>query len=124
MRYLGIKDPGRRHPSVNSERWLNGACGSGLMMGALIRDNGCRLTATEVGKKLDQFVRPYDRPDEVKRLYLQNPELMAQVENPCLRNRSMDWLCCGEDRAEDRHGSPEIMNCLDAVRGALRRIMR
>ena len=64
----------------------------GLIMGALIREHGLKVDPAQVDKKLDEVCRPYDRPEEVRNLYLQNPDLMVQVENSVMEEQVMTWL--------------------------------
>ena len=87
MRNLGIKDV-KDAPSVSSyEDVAQRRVRLGLIIGALIREHGLKVDPAQVDKKLDDVCRPYDRPDEVKGLYLQNPDLMVQVENSVWRSR-------------------------------------
>ncbi len=36
--------------------------------------------------------QPYDKPEEVRKLYLQSAELMAQIENSVMEDQLMTWL--------------------------------
>ena len=92
MRNLGIKDV-KDAPAVSSyEDVAQRRVRLGLIMGALIREHELKVDPAQVDKKLDDVCRPYDRPDEVKSLYMQNPDLMVQVENSVVEEQAMTWL--------------------------------
>lgn len=64
----------------------------GLILGEVIRDQGLVTDQARVEQKLDEICRSYDRPDEVRKLYLQNPDLMAQIESSVIEEQVMTWL--------------------------------
>lgn len=92
MRNLGIKDA-REAPALAAyEDVARRRVRLGLVMGALIREQDLKVDQTRVDQKLDELCRPYDKPDEVRALYLQNPDLMAQIENSVMEDQVMIWL--------------------------------
>lgn len=64
----------------------------GLILGELVRAQSITADQGRLGLKLDELCRTYDRPDEVRRIYQQNPDLMAQVENSVIEEQVMTWL--------------------------------
>ncbi|GMW06709.1 MAG: trigger factor [Gammaproteobacteria bacterium] len=64
----------------------------GLIMGALIREHGLKVEQVMVDNRLDELCRHYDRPDEVRTLYRQNPRLMSGIENSVMEEQAMTWL--------------------------------
>lgn len=89
---LGIKDPKDAPPLSAYQDVAERRVRLGLIIGALIREHDLKVDRAAVDKKLDEVCRPYERPDEVKNLYLQNPELLLQVENAALEEHVMSWL--------------------------------
>jgi len=64
----------------------------GLILGEIIRGQGIEADQGKVSQRLDDLCSPHEHPDEVRRLYLQNAEWMAQIENAVLEEQVMAWL--------------------------------
>jgi trigger factor len=92
MRNLGIKDANEAPPLAAYTEIAERRVRLGLVIGAVIREQGIKVDAERVRQKLDEICRPYDRPDEARKIYLQNPELMAQVENVVIEDQVLGWL--------------------------------
>jgi trigger factor len=99
MKNLGIKDVNDAPALSAYQEIAQRRVRLGLIMGALIRDENLTIDQVSVAQKLDELCQPYDRPDEVRRLYLQNPELMDQIENSVREEQVMIRLI---ERAEVR----------------------
>jgi trigger factor len=92
MRNLGIKDV-KDAPALSAyEEVAQRRVRLGLIMSALIREHDFKVDPAEVGKKLDEICRVYDRPDEAQNLYRQSPDLMAQIESSVMEDQVMSWL--------------------------------
>ncbi|MCC7489886.1 MAG: trigger factor [Gammaproteobacteria bacterium] len=64
----------------------------GLILSELVREQSIVADPVRIEQKLDDLCRSYDQPAEVRRLYQQNPDLMAQVENSVIEEQVMAWL--------------------------------
>jgi trigger factor len=64
----------------------------GLLISAVIQDNDLEVDRDLVKAKVEEVVAPYDEPDEIRKMYFQNPQLMAQVENVVLEEQVIAWL--------------------------------
>lgn len=64
----------------------------GLIIGALIKEQDVKLDEALVESRIDDMCRQFEEPGQVKRIYLQNPELMAQIENSVIEDQAMSWL--------------------------------
>jgi len=64
----------------------------GLLVSAVIQDNEIEVDRDLVKAKVDEVVAPYDEPDEIRKMYFQNPQLMSQVENLVLEEQVIAWL--------------------------------
>lgn len=64
----------------------------GLLIGALVSDRQLVVDRDRVKAKVDELCAPYDQPDEVAKMYFQNPQLLAQVENFVLEDQVIDSL--------------------------------
>lgn len=92
MRNLGIKDAKEAPPLSAYEDVARRRVRLGLIIGGLIREQDLKIDPALVDRKLDELCRPYEKPEEVRRLYLQNPDLMAQIENSVMEEQMMIWL--------------------------------
>ncbi|MFQ5609537.1 MAG: trigger factor, partial [Woeseiaceae bacterium] len=41
---------------------------------------------------VEEVCAPYDRPEEIRKMYFQNPQLMGQVENAVMEEQVVAWL--------------------------------
>ena len=55
-------------------------------------DSSVRTRVHALRQKLDEICASYDRPDEVRKLYQQNPDLMSQIESSVIEEQVMGWL--------------------------------
>lgn len=92
MRNLGITDPAEA-PSLESFRQTaERRIRLGLLVGALIRDQQLVVDRDKVRARIDQLSAGYDKPDDIRKLYYQNAQLLTQVENAVLEEQVVDWL--------------------------------
>ncbi len=68
-----------------------------LLVGAIIEENNLTVDRDRVTEKVDEICAPYDKPEEIKKLYFQNPQLLAQVENAVMEEQVVDWLVSNAD---------------------------
>lgn len=92
MRNLGIQDVKDAPALAAYEDVARRRVRLGLIIGALIREQEIKVDQARVDARLDELCRPYEKPDEVRRLYLQNPELMSQIESSVMEEQAMVWL--------------------------------
>lgn len=92
MRNMGITDP-KDAPAVESyletaERRVR----LGLLIGAVIREHDIKVDNSRVLDRIEQMASGYAKPDEVRKVYLQNRQLLEQVEHSVLEEQVIDWL--------------------------------
>jgi trigger factor len=92
MRNLGIEDP-RQAPDrqsfrPNAERRVR----LGLLIGEIIRAEKITPERERVRQRIDQVAAGYSQPEEVRKVYQQNRDLLVQVENAVLEDQVIDWL--------------------------------
>ncbi len=96
MRNLGIDDPKAEDPRIlpldayqdAAERRVR----LSLLVGAVIEENSLVVERDRVKLKVDEICAPYDKPEEFKKLYFQNPQLLEQVESMVLEEQVVEWL--------------------------------
>ena len=96
MRNLGIKDPSAEDSRVPPlDAYIEAAerrVRLSLLVSAVIEDNSLKADRERVQSKVDEICAPYDNPDEFKKLYFQNPQLLEQVESMVLEEQVVAWL--------------------------------
>ena len=61
-------------------------------------------------QKVDEMCAPHDQPEEIRKLYYQNPQLLSQVENLVMEDQVVDWLVSRATVSEKVTGFKELMN--------------
>ncbi len=64
----------------------------GLLMGAVINDFEVTVDRDRLTAKIAEMSTPYENPDEIAKLYFQNPQLLSQVESVVLEEQVVDLL--------------------------------
>lgn len=64
----------------------------GLLVAAVIQENGIQVDRELVKAKVDEICAPYDQQEEIRKMYFQNPQLIGQVENMVLEEQLVAWL--------------------------------
>jgi trigger factor len=96
MRNLGIKDMDAEDSRVPPlDAYLEAAerrVRLSLLVGAVIEENSLEVDQERIRGKVDEICAPYDKPDEFKKLYFQNPQLLEQVKSMVLEEQVVEWL--------------------------------
>ena len=101
MRNLGIKDVKDAPPLSAYDDVARRRVRLQLIIGAVVQEQGIALDQAKFDAKLDELCRAYDKPEEVRRLYLQNADLVAQIENSVIEEQAMMWLI-GQAQVRDK----------------------
>jgi len=64
----------------------------GLLMSAVLQENELKVDQGRVTAKVDEICAPYENPEEIKNIYLQNPQFLGQIENMVLEEQVVEWL--------------------------------
>ena len=81
----------------------------GLLVAAVIQDNDLEVDRDRVKAKVDEIVAPYDQPDEIRKMYFQNPQLLGQVENLVMEEQVVAWLIDQADVSTKKVKFSELM---------------
>lgn len=92
MRKAGIQNPADAPALSAFEEVGRRRARLALIMRALIEENGLKVDPVRVNQRLDEFCAAYDRPEEARRLYIQNSNLMTQIESSVLEEQLIAWL--------------------------------
>ena len=75
LRSMGITDDGDPNapPIAGFRDAAERRVRLGLLVAALIQDNGLEVDRDLVKTRIDEICAPYDQPEEIRKLYFQNP---------------------------------------------------
>ena len=73
----------------------------GLLMSELVRSANLKVSREAVQEKLNELAASYSNPDEVRRAYLQNADMMRQIESQVLETQAIDWVL-GQAKVTDK----------------------
>ena len=65
---------------------------SGLLLGALARQNSIRVDAARVRQAIEKVASTYEQPAEVMQMYYGNQRLLQQVESAVMEEQVVDWV--------------------------------
>jgi len=92
MRSMGITKPDQAPPADNFREAAERRVRVGLLVGAVIEEHKLVIDRNRVNQKVDEICTPYEKPDEIRKIYFQNPQLMSQVENLVMEEQVVEWL--------------------------------
>jgi trigger factor len=92
MRRLGIEDHDKAPPIENFRPGAERSVRLGLLMRQLIEDKGITVDPERVKIKVEEICSGYEQSDEMVASYLNNPQVMTQIEPVVLEEQAVDWL--------------------------------
>jgi trigger factor len=92
MQRMGITDENQAPASDSFREGAEKRVRLGLLLSQIIKDNEIELDKDRITAKVDDLCEPYDNPDEIRNIYLQNPQFLGQIENMVLEEQVVEWL--------------------------------
>lgn len=92
MQRMGITEPEQAPAAETFREAAEKRVRIGLLMSAVVTDNELEVDHERVTAKLDEMCSPYENPDDIKSIYLQNQQLMSQIQNMVLEEQIVDWM--------------------------------
>jgi trigger factor len=92
LRRAGVRDAKQLPPREPFEEPARRRVALSLLMGEVVRSANLKVSRESVQEKLNEVASSYSKPDEVRRAYLQNPDLMRQIESQVLEAQAIDWV--------------------------------
>ena len=92
LRRAGVRDAKQVPPREPFEQPARRRVALGLLMSEVVRSAGIKVSREAVQEKLNELAASYSNPDEVRRAYLQNAEMMRQIESQVLEQQAIDWV--------------------------------
>ena len=103
LRRAGIRDAKQLPPREPFEQPARRRVALGLLMSELVRNAALKVNRETVQQKINELASSYSNPEEVRRAYLQNPEMMRQIESQALE-QAIDWVL-GQARVNEKPSS-------------------
>jgi trigger factor len=104
LRRAGVRDAKQMPPREPFEQPARRRVALGLLMNELVRSANLKVGREAVQEKLNELASSYSNPEEVRRAYLQNPEMMRQIESQVLEQQAIDWVL-GQAKVQEKPSS-------------------
>jgi len=92
LRRAGVRDAKQLPPREPFEQPARRRVALSLLMSELVRVANLKVSRESVQEKLNELAASYSNPDEVRRAYLQNADMMRQIEAQVLEQQAIDWV--------------------------------
>jgi trigger factor len=92
LRRAGVRDAKQLPPREPFEQPARRRVALGLLMSELVRSAGIKVSREDVQEKLNELAASYSNPEEVRRAYLQNADMMRQIESQVLEAQAIDHV--------------------------------
>jgi trigger factor len=104
LRRAGVRDAKQLPPREPFEQPARRRVALGLLMSELVRSADLKVSREAVQEKLNELAASYSNPDEVRRAYLQNADMMRQIESQVLEQQAIDWVL-GQAKVNEKPSS-------------------
>ncbi|MBS93629.1 MAG: trigger factor [Chromatiales bacterium] len=109
MQQLGIAEPEQAPAPESFRETAEKRVRLGLLMTEYISSNELELNRDRVTAKVDEMCAPYENPDEIRNIYLQNPQFLGQIENMVLEEQVIEGLAEHAKVSQKKKGFTELM---------------
>jgi trigger factor len=92
LRRAGVKDAKQLPPREPFEQPARRRVALGLLMNELVRASNLKVSREAVQEKLNELAASYSNPEEVRRAYLQNADMMRQIESQVLEAQAIEHV--------------------------------
>jgi trigger factor len=110
MRRLGIKDHDKAPPAENFAEAAERRVKLGLLVRQLIQDNNLRADPDLVRRRVEEMCASYENADDMVAMYLNNEQIMSQIEPMVLEDQAVNWLIEHGVAKTRKVGFQEYMN--------------
>jgi trigger factor len=101
LRRAGVRDAKQLPPREPFEQPARRRVALSLLMSELVRSASLKVSREAVAEKLNELAASYSNPEEVRRAYLQNADMMRQIEAQVLEAQAIDWVL-GQAKVNDK----------------------
>jgi trigger factor len=101
LRRAGVRDAKQLPPREPFEEPARRRVALSLLMSELVRTANLKVSRESVHEKVNELASTYSNPEEVRRSYLQNADMMRQIEAQVLEQQAIDWVL-GQAKVTDK----------------------
>ncbi len=110
MRRLGIEDHDKAPAAENFAEAAERRVRLGLLVRQLIQDNNLTIDTDRVRKRVEVMCASYENAEDMVAMYMENEQVMAQIEPMVLEDQAVDWLTENGTVKTKKVGFKEYMN--------------
>ncbi len=92
LRRAGVRDAKQLPPREPFELPARRRVALNLLMSELVRSSNLKVSRESVQEKLNELAASYSNPEEVRRAYLQNADMMRQIEAQVLEAQAIEYV--------------------------------
>jgi len=92
MQRMGIEDAEQAPPLDNFAELAEKRVRLGLLIRQLIADQGLTIDEQKVRARVEDMCAGYENADDMVSMYLNNPQIVQQIEPLVLEQQAIDWL--------------------------------
>ena len=92
MRQAGIEEAEQAPELENFEKIAKERVQLGLLVNELVRVQEIKVDQDRVKTKLEEVTNRYPKPEEIRKMYEQTPQLMDQLRSAVIEDLVVDWL--------------------------------
>ncbi|MDH3552740.1 MAG: hypothetical protein OER22_09025, partial [Gammaproteobacteria bacterium] len=92
MRRLGVEDHSQAPPIENFAEMAERRVRLSLLVTQLIADQRLTVDASKVRERIEEMCAGYENSDEMVDMYVNNAEIVRQIEPLVLEQQAFDWI--------------------------------
>jgi trigger factor len=92
MQRMGIEDHDKAPPMENFREAANKRVRLGLLLRQLISEHGIKAGDDDMRARVEDMCSGYENADEMVGMYLNNPQVMQQIEPMVVEQKAVEWL--------------------------------
>jgi trigger factor len=81
----------------------------GLLLSAAIRENSIELDRDKILAKVDELCEPYENPEQIRNIYMQNQQFLSQIQNMVMEEQVVNVLIGMAQTKQKQMGFRELM---------------
>jgi len=92
MQRLGVEDHSQAPPIENFEELAEQRVRLSLLVSQLIADQGLTVDESKIRERVEEMCAAYENSDEMVEMYINNAEIVKQLEPLVIEQQAFDWL--------------------------------
>ena len=92
MQHLGIEDHDKAPPIENFEETGEKRVRLSLLVSQLVTDQELKVDKAQVRERVEEMCAGYENAEDMVNMYLNNPQIVQQVQPIVLEQQAIDWL--------------------------------